>query len=219
LARVERHGAATAARRSRLAVTIRHVRPERSNHRRGRCRLRTALLRDGLLWRIDDAALLEELSTVRLRETAPGQYRVDHDPGRHDDRVIALGLAVASLLAAPSSHKAYVFKPTMPTPIGPVGARYAQRRGAGADGVTSPRASERTGLRTSHHALHPARVPVAIVWERREMEASRARAHHPRRTEACAAGAGSSQACLPPRRRSSCRTTTAWPTRASSPRW
>jgi hypothetical protein len=30
---------------------------------------------------------------VRLRETAPGVLRIDHDADKHDDRVIALALA------------------------------------------------------------------------------------------------------------------------------
>lgn len=43
----------------------------------------------------DEAAELhEELSHVRLRETSPGVVRLDHDAGRHDDRAIALALAV-----------------------------------------------------------------------------------------------------------------------------
>lgn len=43
-------------------------------------------------------ALREELLNVRLRETSPGVYRLDHDSGRHDDRAITLGMAAASLL-------------------------------------------------------------------------------------------------------------------------
>lgn len=40
------------------------------------------------------AALHDELASVRLRETSPGVYRLDHDRGRHDDRAIVLALAV-----------------------------------------------------------------------------------------------------------------------------
>ena len=40
-----------------------------------------------------DDDLIDELMNVRLRETSPGVYRMDHDPGRHDDRAIALALA------------------------------------------------------------------------------------------------------------------------------
>lgn len=46
----------------------------------------------------DDAALLDELCRVRLVETAPGAYRIDHDPAEHDDRVISLALAAHALV-------------------------------------------------------------------------------------------------------------------------
>ncbi len=60
------------------------------------------LLRDGLLDLYDHPALLDELATVRLRETSlPGVVRVDHEPGRHDDMVQALGFAVTALVERP----------------------------------------------------------------------------------------------------------------------
>jgi hypothetical protein len=46
----------------------------------------------------DDPELRDELANVRLRETSPGVYRIDHDQGRHDDRAIALGLAAFYLM-------------------------------------------------------------------------------------------------------------------------
>ena len=46
----------------------------------------------------NDAELLDELSNVRLRETAPGVLRIDHDPDKHDDRAIALALAAFELV-------------------------------------------------------------------------------------------------------------------------
>lgn len=51
----------------------------------------------------DDEALLDELEHVRVRETTPGVYRLDHDADRHDDRAIALGLAAVTLLDRPPS--------------------------------------------------------------------------------------------------------------------
>lgn len=48
------------------------------------------LLRDHRLALPDDRELLDELMTVRLRESAPGVYRLDHDSGQHDDRAVAL---------------------------------------------------------------------------------------------------------------------------------
>ena len=47
---------------------------------------------------LDDPELLEELANVRLRETAPGVLRMDHDPHEHDDRAIAVALAAHRLL-------------------------------------------------------------------------------------------------------------------------
>ena len=61
-------------------------------------RLHTAI-RDHALALPDDPELLDELANVRLRETSPGVYRLDHDAGRHDDRAIALALAADHLLA------------------------------------------------------------------------------------------------------------------------
>ena len=55
------------------------------------------LLRDHRLALPDDRELLDELATVRLRESAPGVYRLDHDAGQHDDRAVALGLAALAL--------------------------------------------------------------------------------------------------------------------------
>lgn len=56
------------------------------------------LLRDGAMALPDDEDLLEELANVRLVEKGPGQIRMDHDPGRHDDRAIAVALAATHLL-------------------------------------------------------------------------------------------------------------------------
>jgi hypothetical protein len=55
------------------------------------------LLREHRLALPDDAELLDELGTVRLRESTPGVYRLDHDANSHDDRAVALGLAALAL--------------------------------------------------------------------------------------------------------------------------
>jgi hypothetical protein len=62
------------------------------------------LIRDRALELPDDPELLDELANIRLRETSPGVYRLDHDQGRHDDRGISLALGAEQLLAnqAPS---------------------------------------------------------------------------------------------------------------------
>ena len=59
------------------------------------------LLRNRALALPNDEALLDELANVRLRETTPGVYRLDHDADQHDDRAIALGLAANQLLNRP----------------------------------------------------------------------------------------------------------------------
>jgi phage terminase large subunit-like protein len=59
------------------------------------------LLRDGLLDLYPDDDLMDELANVRLQETLPGLVRVQHDPGRHEDRCVALGFAAVALLEKP----------------------------------------------------------------------------------------------------------------------
>jgi hypothetical protein len=55
------------------------------------------LFREHRLALPDDPELLDELATVRLRESTPGTYRLDHDASGHDDRAVALGLAALAL--------------------------------------------------------------------------------------------------------------------------
>jgi hypothetical protein len=50
----------------------------------------------------DDPDLVGELANVRLRETSPGVYRMDHDPDKHDDRAVCLALAAVWLLQEPA---------------------------------------------------------------------------------------------------------------------
>jgi hypothetical protein len=58
--------------------------------------LHTAI-RDHRLVLPADEELIDELANVRLRETSPGVLRMDHDSDKHDDRAIALSLAVEHL--------------------------------------------------------------------------------------------------------------------------
>ena len=67
--------------------------------------LHTAI-RDRRLALPDDEALIDELANVRLRETSPNVYRLDHDSDRHDDRAIALALCAVHLLEVPGSSAA-----------------------------------------------------------------------------------------------------------------
>jgi phage terminase large subunit-like protein len=61
------------------------------------------LLRDGLLDLYDDPDLIDELANIRLETTLPGLVRMQHDPGRHDDRAVALGFAATALVERPGS--------------------------------------------------------------------------------------------------------------------
>ena len=57
----------------------------------------TLLIRNHALALPDDKELLDELANLRLRETAPGVLRLDHDPDKHDDRAVALALSAQKL--------------------------------------------------------------------------------------------------------------------------
>ena len=54
-------------------------------------------IRDHRLAIPDDSDLIDELVNVRLRETSPNVYRLDHDPDRHDDRAVTLAMAILQL--------------------------------------------------------------------------------------------------------------------------
>lgn len=58
-------------------------------------------LRDHEIALPDDPDLLEELAGVRLRENSVGALRLDHDASGHDDRAVALALALQSLVSSP----------------------------------------------------------------------------------------------------------------------
>jgi phage terminase large subunit-like protein len=59
------------------------------------------LLRNHALALPDEESLFAELVNVRLRETSPNTYRLDHDAGQHDDQAIALALAANHLIKHP----------------------------------------------------------------------------------------------------------------------
>jgi hypothetical protein len=74
-------------------------------------RLATTLhmaIRDHHLALPDDEELIDELANVRLRETSPGVLRMDHDSDKHDDRAIALALAVHHVIAQPSQGHVFL---------------------------------------------------------------------------------------------------------------
>jgi hypothetical protein len=56
------------------------------------------------IWR--DTALVSELLSVKLRETGPNQYRLDHASSGHDDMAVCLAMACVELLEQPIHHPA-----------------------------------------------------------------------------------------------------------------
>lgn len=65
-------------------------------------------LRNRQLGLPNDDALIDELANVRIRETSPNVYRLDHDEGQHDDRAISIALCLQHLLDKPPiNHSAY----------------------------------------------------------------------------------------------------------------
>jgi len=63
------------------------------------------LLRDHQVALPDDPDLIDELANVKLVETAPSSYRIDHDSSAHDDRVISLALAAHRLVTTSAKPK------------------------------------------------------------------------------------------------------------------
>jgi len=57
-----------------------------------------AAIREKTLALPDDPGLLQEFSRVRVRATSTGHHWLEHDPGEHDDRVTAVGLALTKAL-------------------------------------------------------------------------------------------------------------------------
>jgi hypothetical protein len=100
------------------------------------------LFREHRLALPDDAALLEELATVRLRASQPGVYRLDHDASGHDDQAVALGLAALALTertegrgsisiprSAPVVRTMHDARPMLPSVLGVRAAAEAMPRG------------------------------------------------------------------------------------------
>jgi hypothetical protein len=75
------------------------------------------LLRDHEVALPRDDALVDELATVRLLHPGPGLWRLDHDPSRHDDRVIALALAAQWLLEHGANRPSWVWPSEQPAKL------------------------------------------------------------------------------------------------------
>ena len=91
------------------------------------------LIRDRQLLLPADDALVDELVNARLRETAPGVFRIDHDASAHDDRVISLALAAHRLVSRPAGHAYYgggaMARSVLPDVLDENGRRVAARDG------------------------------------------------------------------------------------------
>lgn len=106
-------------------------------------------LRERTLALYDDEELLDELAHVRLRESSPGVYRLDHDSDRHDDRAVALALAIEALGTSrhgpARSDAGMVAESRIPTvAVGSVGGGREVRFG---DGRTVPVSQHRLARR------------------------------------------------------------------------
>ncbi len=66
-------------------------------------------IRDHRLSIPDDPDLIDELLNVRLRETSPNVYRLDHDADQHDDRAVAVAMALVDLTTAPRGGRPVIF--------------------------------------------------------------------------------------------------------------
>jgi hypothetical protein len=85
------------------------------------------LLRSHRIALPDDEDLREELLGVRLRENQPGQYRLDHESGRHDDQAVTVALAAHLVLSGDASPRLVVLDdvddedlaPAAPGPLRP----------------------------------------------------------------------------------------------------
>jgi hypothetical protein len=82
-----------------------------------------------------DPELLDELKTVKLRETTPGVVRLDHESGRHDDRAVAVAMAARHLLDDMDAGPRFHFPDDVPavplTVIDPKAVGRAPRPGMG----------------------------------------------------------------------------------------
>ncbi len=100
------------------------------------------LLRDHRLAIPDDDDLRRELAAVRLVETSPGMFRVDHDRGAHDDQAIAVGMA-AAWLDAKGAHRPARLTSVAGQHVGASPAPRPNRRRASAQLVSTATVVER----------------------------------------------------------------------------
>jgi hypothetical protein len=119
------------------------------------------LLRDHRLALPNEQELIDELMMVRLRESAPGVYRLDHDSGHHDDRAVSLGLAALALTEKLTSDRGGFSIPSV------VAARMtggpSMRAIAGAtDPYSRARLRSGTGIAAAARAQTPAQRQAGV---------------------------------------------------------
>ena len=101
------------------------------------------LIRERSLALPGDPDLLDELRNVRLRESSPGVFRLDHDRNRHDDRAVALALAACYLVERPVASRGRTHSPFKSRGRNPfIGPRSPSTR----DQVITPAADGRGSL-------------------------------------------------------------------------
>lgn len=120
------------------------------------------------VWLPKIAALKDELMHVRLKQTTPGSYRLDHDEKRHDDQAVTIGMAVSVWLGkAVSTTQA--FKDMMRR-------RRAERL---EDGETNPETGDVNARRAAREVRrHERRVRERPERGRRNRAAAEARCAH-----------------------------------------
>ncbi len=95
-------GMAQRLRRQHVKVTDINFTAEFNDHL---ARTMLPLLRNRRLSLPHDNALIDELVNLRILESRPGKYKIEHDNNRHNDRAIAIALAAQHLLNTPPPRK------------------------------------------------------------------------------------------------------------------
>jgi hypothetical protein len=88
-------GMAQRLRRQHVKVTDINFSAEFNDHL---ARTMLPLLRSRRFSLPHDSVLVDELVNLRILESRPGRYKIEHDSNRHNDRAIAIGLAAQHLL-------------------------------------------------------------------------------------------------------------------------